>query len=331
MAYNDPALNINSTLVDWPIGGRPALTWSAPTATADHIIVWWNTVPDWASAGNISGSLPGSATSYTDAGSAVADGSENYYWVIAYNAGETLTGRNNGCLACQNTKTISGTLVGGTSAAQITETIDFAPVLIGGEYRSTLVVHADSWTEGFPTPSANPGAGIPYPPGEANLQAGLAVTTPIPTTFAGVLQLLYIAPGDPPGPPGGYLINAPSAPTSSSLSEADAFNTFITATNPATVSISLTGNGPGSAWGTPGVAPFASALADVRATAQVSYATASASLANGGAGPGGASALPPAPVVNIQYLEMPLPIPLPCVPCCSTAAPICDCSSNHDR
>lgn len=330
MAYNDPALNINSTLSDWPIGGRPALTWSAPTAAADHIIVWWNTVPDWASASNISGSLSGSATSYTDAGSAVADGSENYYWVIAYNAGETLTGRNNGCLACQNDVSVSGVTITGVTNVQVITPMAFTTnAQASGDFRSTFDVTCGAWTEGFPAPTADPTAGIPYPPGAAFFEGALSCSR---TIGGAVFQANNLGQGiDPPGPPGAYQFNAAAGFNSISLGEGDAFLTTITGSGPTTMFIVIQALTPGG-WGLTGAPPFAEAQsANCGASGHLSYTHPSASLVTGGAGPGGAADLPPVPVVNIQYLEMPLPIPLPCVPCCSTAAPICDCSSNHDH
>lgn len=46
----------------------------------------------------------------------------------------------------------------------------------------------------------------------------------------------------------------------------------------------------------------------------------------GGPGPPPPPPAPPAPGTQSTPLPVPLPTPLPCIPCCSTAAPICDCS-----
>ena len=61
--YHDPALDITDLDVDWPIGGDPQLTWTAP-GTADHIIVYSSNDGSWTLGDAISGSLPGDTTSF---------------------------------------------------------------------------------------------------------------------------------------------------------------------------------------------------------------------------------------------------------------------------
>lgn len=129
LPYHIAAFDIFWQTVDWPIAGNPTLTWHAPASTPDHIVIWRNTVPNWATASRLA-TLLGTATTYTDAGRA-KDGTANYYWPIGYNADESGAGQVLGAQACYNSFTQTGAVAPlGVSGA--TRIMPFTTNIVGG-------------------------------------------------------------------------------------------------------------------------------------------------------------------------------------------------------
>lgn len=77
-----PTISLN-----WPVGSSPTISWSAPAFlfTLDHFRVLRNTVPTTAGAVDVSGSLSSATASFTD-GSVPAGVNLFYWFVVGYNA-----------------------------------------------------------------------------------------------------------------------------------------------------------------------------------------------------------------------------------------------------
>lgn len=125
MPYHVANLDTPSTSILWPLGGSVTLNWTTPPQAPDHIIIWRNSAPDWASATELA-TLAGSATTYNDP-TATIDGTPFYYWVICYNAGGNGAGFNNGVQGCQNNNTVTGaTVVGSFGGCTLQQTVPFS-------------------------------------------------------------------------------------------------------------------------------------------------------------------------------------------------------------
>lgn len=81
------------TSSNYPAGGNPTVNWSNPSwagtgVTLDHLRVFRNTVQNFATATDVSGSLSPTTTTFTDSGATTA-ATVYYWWVAAYNSGES--------------------------------------------------------------------------------------------------------------------------------------------------------------------------------------------------------------------------------------------------
>jgi hypothetical protein len=132
--WYDPTLNL-SAAVTWSIVAgaiqSPVISWGHPGRTADHIKVFRGSTGVWADAALVT-TLAGSAFTYTDA-AASADGSEFYWWVIAYSdPDETFSGRLYGMLGCANSYANVSIVLAATSNTDgqtVTDTVTFTDKL----------------------------------------------------------------------------------------------------------------------------------------------------------------------------------------------------------
>lgn len=274
----DTSLNTPSLAVDWPLGGAPAFTWSAPSgASLDHFRMFRATTDDFTTAADVSGSLAKTATGWSDSG-ASRNGTAYYWWLVGFDAAEANAGECHSIHACQNVHAISGVSLqtafssslfsGFRSASSLTFTDDISPA---GTYRSTIAGACTTFTAG------DPGA-----------VAGGTYLTFILQQLTGDGAYVDVNRCDPlTATP--VEVSAGSGGGGATEAEGAIVPAFGVASFQTVIAISGGPNGPG--WGVanpPAASPFAAASASgVSATFSLSYAGPASSLSAGGSLGGG--------------------------------------------